>query len=69
MQVPYVVKRIRNVHCENLMLPFAELLGHVGEQKTEHLVQVLWESNRLSPFLSLLPDLIEVSYLSVSRKI
>jgi hypothetical protein len=63
MEIPCVVKIVRNIHGENLMLPFAEFFEQCGEQKAEHLVQILWESNRLSPFLSLLPDLIEVSFI------
>lgn len=75
MEVPCVVKIVRNVHGENLMLPYTELFGQNTElfgqnrePKGGLLIQVLWESSRLSPYLSLLPDLIEVSSSSALRK-
>jgi hypothetical protein len=61
MEIPHVIKLVRNRHGDNMMMPFDELLTQIDDDdNTPQLVRVLWESAALAPFLSLLPSMIEV---------
>jgi hypothetical protein len=61
MEIPHVIKVVRNMHGDKMMMPFDELLTQIDDDdKTPQLVRVLWESAALAPFLSLLPSMIEV---------
>jgi hypothetical protein len=61
MEIPHVIKVVRNRHGDNMMMPFDELLTQIDDDdKTPQLVRVLWESAALAPILSLLPSMIEV---------
>jgi hypothetical protein len=61
MEIPHVIKVVRNMHGDKMMMPFDELLTQIDDDdNTPQLVRVLWESAALAPFLSLLPGMIEV---------